>query len=128
METPPIDTSESLTFEPWPPEPEAPGTDAAERLPWPGTDAAGGLLEKSWPAGLEGQEAALRLIASEWARAVELAPPMKSLHDGVSRMRLEFDVLWEAIRRDEDIVTIRTAAAQVGATALRFLVELCDVH
>ena len=64
-------------------------------------------------------------ILLEYNRALEKFPPFASRHEGYAILKEELDELWDAIKdkkaTDEEI---RNEAIQVGAMALRFLVDL----
>jgi hypothetical protein len=49
--------------------------------------------------------------------------PLNSPHEGFAVIREEVDELWEAVRRD-DLKAALAEAVQVGAMAVRFLVDL----
>lgn len=66
-------------------------------------------------------------VLEECARA-DKWPPYNSAHEGFAVMHEEFDELkahvWTNQKR-RDIVKMRAEAAQVAATALRFMVDVC---
>jgi len=72
------------------------------------------------------KEWALACIAQEHNDAVEQHPAgMRSIHEGFAILQEEVDELWDEIklkRPDKD--KLRKEALQVGAMALRFLVDL----
>jgi len=74
---------------------------------------------------------AIRLISSEYYSAVQGHPlKFNSFHEGIAVIREEFEELWEEIRkrRDErDAAKILEEARQLGAMAMRFIVDLCEV-
>ena len=74
-----------------------------------------------WPDGARGDW--VREIYDECRRAQDKFAPFKNAHEGHSVIREEFDEFWEAVRRN-DLVAARKEAIQLGAMALRFLVEV----
>jgi len=66
---------------------------------------------------------AVERILAELRRAREKFPrPMNSPHEGFGVLREEVDELWEGVRGLEG-ADMRAEAVQVGAMAIRFLVE-----
>ena len=66
------------------------------------------------------------LIYAELQRACKKFPPFNSCHEGYSVILEELDELWEEIKRNpKDMTRIEREATQVGAMALRFLIDLC---
>lgn len=65
-------------------------------------------------------------IEHELNRAHRLHPtPMRSMHEGHSVIREEFEELWaEIIIKHPDQIKVRTECIQLAAMALRFLVEV----
>jgi hypothetical protein len=107
----------------------------------PGQDKATDLRKARWwldreiaglPAenGTEGdQPDAIDRVLAEVRRELERAmgkfPPIRSVHEGLAIIREEFDELWEAAkRRDPDPADLRSEAIQLGAMAVRFMVDL----
>jgi len=70
-------------------------------------------------------ETAANEIYREYLRALGIHEPIKTRHEGYAVILEELDELWEAIRNNEDIDKVRLEAAQVGAMALRFIVDIC---
>lgn len=73
-------------------------------------------------------EKAIELIIYEYNRAISLNGPFNSAHEGYAVILEELDELWDevkkkAIERSNDKMT--KEAVQVGAMALRFLVDVC---
>ena len=65
-------------------------------------------------------------ILNEAYRAADLYPDFNSPHEGYAVIKEEVDELWEEIKKkDRDPEQLRKEAIQVGAMALRFLVDLC---
>jgi molybdopterin biosynthesis enzyme len=70
---------------------------------------------------------ALGLILSEARRAARKHPPLNSAHEGYAVLLEEVDELKaEVWKRDRDIAAMRAEAVQVGAMALRFIIDVCD--
>lgn len=73
----------------------------------------------------------LQAIFKEYLRASEKFGPFASPHEGASIIREEYEELWEEIKKkptDRSLVQMREECIQVGAMALRFLVDLCPVE
>ena len=65
-------------------------------------------------------------IDVEYARAMDKFPAFNSVHEGYAVMLEEMDELWDEIKRkDMSHEAIRKEAVQVGAMALRFLINCC---
>ena len=72
---------------------------------------------------------ALREIEFEAALARGVWPAFNSMHEGYSVILEELDELWDEIKtKPRDSAAVRAEAIQVGAMALRFLVDLCEVE
>lgn len=71
-------------------------------------------------------ETALNVIRLEYAQATSKFPPFHSCHEGYAVLQEEVDELWDEVRRNpKDMARIKKEAVQVGAMALRFLVDCC---
>ena len=68
---------------------------------------------------------ATNLILEEYELASEEFPPMNSSHEGYAIILEELDELWEAIKKDQCSKDLKDEAKQVGAMALRFLIDCC---
>lgn len=71
-------------------------------------------------------ESAVSAIIEEFVRATRTSGPFSSAHEGYAVILEELDELWEEIRKrnvDRDMIKMRKEAVQVGAMALRFLVD-----
>jgi hypothetical protein len=80
-----------------------------------------------WPDGDRGYWT--REIYDECRRAQEKFKPFKNAHEGHSVIREEFDEMWEEIKKkDARLEDIRKEVIQLGAMALRFLVEVKTVN
>lgn len=68
---------------------------------------------------------ALADIGEEYLRAAKMYPPMNSAHEGYAVIKEEFEELWEEIRlKNPNRDNMKVEATQVGAMALRFLVDV----
>ena len=71
----------------------------------------------------------LEKVRDEVLRAQDLHPPINSLHEGYAVILEELDELWQhvknRVRSPELMRAMRKEAIQVGAMALRFLVDVC---
>ena len=65
----------------------------------------------------------VKAFETELIRATRKFGPFASTHEGWAVIREEVDELWEAIKAKADTDTLRREAIQVGASALRFLVD-----
>lgn len=79
---------------------------------------------------IESEEAFLRGLASalvlEYRRARTLHPGFHSAHEGWAVLKEEMDELWDEIRKkNSDPVLMAEEAVQIGAMALKFLVDCC---
>lgn len=73
----------------------------------------------------------LQAIFKEYLRASEKFGPFHSPHEGIAVIREEFEELWDEIKKkqtDRSLTLMREECIQVGAMALRFLVDLCPVE
>ena len=71
-------------------------------------------------------EEALVLIIKEYKRASNIHGPFKSAHEGYAIMLEEFDELWDEIKqREPNVYSMEEEVVQIGAMALRFLVDIC---
>jgi len=71
---------------------------------------------------------ATNLVLSELERAVQTYSAFNSAHEGYAVILEELDELWEEIRkRNPDPHRIQKEVVQVGAMAIRFLVDVCKV-
>lgn len=70
---------------------------------------------------------AIQLILAEYDIAHEKYIPMLSPHEGYAIILEELDELWDEIKKKPDKVSkdrLKKEVTQVGAMALRFLVDL----
>lgn len=73
---------------------------------------------------------ATNLIEEEYLKASQKHPPFHSAHEGLGVIWEEFEELKaEVFKRTEkrDRTAMRDEAIQVGAMALKFLVDLCKL-
>ena len=69
---------------------------------------------------------AVTAIVSEYRRAAAAHSPMHSAHEGYAVLQEGVDELWDEVKqRRPDRAAMVTEAVQVGAMALRFLVDVC---
>ncbi len=69
---------------------------------------------------------ALGLILSEARRAALKHPPLRSPHEEFAVLLEEVDELKDEVwKRDRDVGAMRAEAVQVGAMALRFIIDVC---
>ena len=72
---------------------------------------------------------ALIEVKEELLWATKNHKPFHSAHEGYAVIKEELDELWEAIRKlksfDDQNEAMKKEAIQVGAMALRFLIDLC---
>lgn len=78
-----------------------------------------------WPDGTAGDW--IREIYDECRRAQTKFGPFKNSHEGHSVIREEFDEFWEAVRKN-DLKQTRLEVIQLGAMALRFLIEVKEAN
>jgi NTP pyrophosphatase (non-canonical NTP hydrolase) len=72
-------------------------------------------------------EAIQRKVTRELNRAVQLHGPYNSAHEGYAVILEELDELWEEVRKKRSKrckTAMRDEAAQVAATAMRFMLDL----
>jgi hypothetical protein len=77
----------------------------------------------------EKAENAITLIIREYQRATELNGPFHSSHEGYAVIKEELDELWDEVKkkaRDRDYTELEKEAVQVGAMALRFIIDICQ--
>ena len=70
-------------------------------------------------------------ILKEYMRASEKFPPFHSAHEGYAVILEELNELWGEIQKkpsERSLRLLREECVQVGAMALRFLVDLCPVE
>ena len=67
------------------------------------------------------------MIKDECARAVKKHPtPMRSPHEGYAILLEEVDELWDEIKAQKpDVDKMEKEAIQIGAMALRFVLDVC---
>lgn len=73
-------------------------------------------------------EEAIKEIIIEYGRATEQNGPFNSLHEGYAILLEEMDELWSEIKmkpENRSMKCIREEAIQVGAMALRLLIDCC---
>lgn len=73
-------------------------------------------------------EKAVELICREYQLATNKFSPFVSAHEGYAILLEEVDELWEEVKKSpkkRDNAKLIDEAKQVGAMALRFLVDVC---
>ena len=74
-------------------------------------------------------EDAITLIVREYKRATEMNGSFNSPHEGYAVILEELDELWDEIKKKataRDNEKLQKEAVQVGAMALRFLVDVVE--
>lgn len=72
-------------------------------------------------------EDAISLIITEYGRASSIHGKFNSPHEGYAIMLEEFDELWDEIKqREPNILNIKEEVVQIGAMAMRFLVDIVE--
>lgn len=67
----------------------------------------------------------LQQIAEEVERATSKFALFNSSHEGFAVLMEEVDELWDEVKSNRDPANMRTEAIQVGAMAVRFLLDVC---
>lgn len=70
-------------------------------------------------------------IVAEYKRASSLHPALNSSHEGYAVIKEELDELWEEVRKKREKrsgIRMAKEATQVGAMAMRFILDLCLVR
>lgn len=82
-----------------------------------------------WPELLQAKaQVAIELIIAEYGRAVSQHQALNSAYEGYGVLLEEVDELWEEVRKkkqDRRRENLEEEAAQVGAMAMRFIVDIC---
>ena len=65
------------------------------------------------------------IILSEYLRAVTKFSEFNTPHEGYAVILEELDELWEEIKANSDKEALKKEAIQVGAMALRFIIDCC---
>jgi len=73
----------------------------------------------------EGTVKASEKICAEYLRASKKFPKFNSRHEGYAVIKEELDELWDAIKENATNDLVEEEAVQVGAMALRFLIDCC---
>jgi hypothetical protein len=85
------------------------------------------LRAQAESADLLGKHAGLlKEVGDELTRAEGKFGPMASPHEGCAVIAEELDELWDEVKADATRGRMREEALQVGAMALRFVVDLCS--
>ncbi len=65
------------------------------------------------------------LIIAEYIKAEVAFPPMRSSLEGYAIIKEELDELWDDIKAERNKEAQAVEAKQLGAMALRFLIDCC---
>lgn len=69
---------------------------------------------------------ALQQVGEELVKAQKKFPAFMSMHEGIAIIREEYlELEAEVFKEREDMIQLRKEAKQLGAMALRFLVDCC---
>lgn len=68
---------------------------------------------------------AISLIQEEYHKAVKKFKPMNSAHEGKAVIEEELEELWDLIKRNRSKKEMLPEAVQVGAMAVRFIIDIC---
>ena len=69
---------------------------------------------------------AFDLIETELIGATDKFGKFSSVHEGYAIIQEELDELWDAIKdKEQNIHQVRMEVVQLGAMAVRFLIDLC---
>lgn len=74
-------------------------------------------------------EEAINLVVKEFMRASANNKKFNSAHEGFAVLKEEVDELWDEVKRKPSCMhpfEMRMEAVQVGAMAIRFLVDICE--
>lgn len=69
---------------------------------------------------------ALLLIAEEYSSATEKFKPFNSPHEGYAVILEELDELWLLVKSNQTSELMKKEAIQVGAMAIRFMLDCCN--
>lgn len=72
---------------------------------------------------------ASRAMIVECLSAMSKFPGFHSAHEGYGVLLEELDELWDEVKKSpekRDLMAMRNEAVQVGAMALRFLIDVCE--
>ena len=65
-------------------------------------------------------------IKQEYEKASKKFPNFHSTHEGYAVIKEELDELWDNIKNNTSKELLKEEAIQVGAMALRFLIDCCE--
>ena len=68
----------------------------------------------------------LDAIAAEHDRATAKFPTFNGAHEGYAVLLEEVDELWQEVKHGKNPDDLEAEAVQVGAMALRFLLDVCN--
>jgi hypothetical protein len=78
---------------------------------------------------LERSTEVLNAIHTEFCRAAKKFPKFNSAHEGYAVLLEEIDELWDEVKlnhSDQSKRRMREEAIQIGAMAMRFVIDVCD--
>lgn len=89
-------------------------------------------LEQEWAGSIE---PVLAAVTFELGNAQRLFPPFNSAHEGYAVIAEELEELWDEIKANKGGTAttdnpddMRHEAIQVAAMALRFIIDVCELH
>jgi len=74
------------------------------------------------------ESVAVNLVLDELRKAEVYGDPLLNFHNGYAVLLEELDELWDEIKKKSHLIDNKKLikeATQIGAMALRFLIELC---
>jgi len=69
---------------------------------------------------------ALAEIQNEYQKAAKKFPKFNSTHEGYAILKEEVDELWDNVKGNCSNDLLKEEAIQVGAMAIRFLIDCCE--
>lgn len=89
-----------------------------------------GLVGRAWIDLLTAMgyiHPAIADVIEEYYAACQEHPPMHSAHEGWAVIKEELDELWEEVRKKNPSRELQyKEAKQVAATAIRFMIDVCQ--
>ena len=71
------------------------------------------------------KEECITLIVCEYKYAAKRFGKFNSAHEGYAVLKEEVDELWDVIKKNGTPIERKNEAIQVGAMAIRFLIDCC---
>jgi hypothetical protein len=71
---------------------------------------------------------AIRLIIPEYNQIIFKNPPLHNVHEGWAMLEQGVEQLWNEVKKDKSLRSdelMRKEAILIGATAMRFIIDLC---